>query len=117
QLGRGGLVAVSGEAGIGKSRLIQDLGGRAVALGCRVVVGRCFESEQILPFAPWVGVLRSEAMRPALSEVTAGDPRRRAELARLLPELGRGDAGPIDAEGNHLRIFEAVTRVVEAFAA
>jgi DNA-binding SARP family transcriptional activator/tetratricopeptide (TPR) repeat protein len=114
QLGRGGFVAVSGEAGIGKSRLIQDLGTRAGALGCRIVVGRCFESEQVLPFAPWVGVLRSEAMRPALSEVTSSDPRRRAELARLLPELGRGDAGP---EGNHLRIFEAVTRVVEAFAA
>jgi tetratricopeptide (TPR) repeat protein len=117
RLGRGGFMAVSGEAGIGKSRLIQDLGTRAGALGCRVVVGRCFESEQVLPFAPWVGVLRSEAMRPALSEVTTREPRSRAELARLLPELGRGDAGPIDAEGNHLRIFEAVARVVEVFAA
>jgi DNA-binding SARP family transcriptional activator len=115
--GRGGLMTVSGEAGIGKSRLIQALAVRAGALGCRVVVGRCFESEQILPFAPWAGVLRSEAMRSALSEVTAGDARRRAELARLLPELARGDAGPVHEDGNHLRIFEAVTRVVERFAA
>jgi DNA-binding SARP family transcriptional activator/tetratricopeptide (TPR) repeat protein len=115
--GRGGLATVSGEAGIGKTRLVQEVAARAAALGYQVVVGRCFESEQVLPFAPWVGLLRSEEMRSALSEVAASDARRRAELSRLLPELSQGGTGPATADGIHLRIFDVVARVVEMFSA
>ncbi len=115
--GRGHLVTVCGEAGIGKSRLIQELAVRAEAAGGRVVVGRCFESEQVLPFGPWVGILRSEAIRAALDEVAEGDAPHRRELARLLPELGgRGTELPAGGE-DYRRIFEAVTQVVKAVAA
>ena len=45
------LVAVVGEAGIGKSRLVAELGVEARRKGARVLLGRCHESEQVLPFA------------------------------------------------------------------
>jgi hypothetical protein len=115
--GRGSLVTVRGEAGIGKTRLIQELVASAAKQGARVVVGRCFESEQILPFGPWVEILRTEAVRPALDQVAVGDARRRTELARLLPELAPSSAAESSAVDNYLRIFDAVTAVIGALAA
>src|SRR5262249_13677830 len=57
--GRGGVVIIEGEAGIGKSRLLTEVVGKASRSGFRVLLGRCHESEQILPFGPWVEALRS----------------------------------------------------------
>src|SRR5262245_18745139 len=73
--GRGRLVTVSGEAGIGKSRLIQELAARAGERGWRVVATRCFESEQVLPFAPWISLLRSDALHSPLGDVVEAEPR------------------------------------------
>src|SRR5262245_10998542 len=50
---------VLGEAGIGKSRLVEEISGEALASGSRVLFGRCYESERILPFGPWVAALRA----------------------------------------------------------
>jgi DNA-binding SARP family transcriptional activator/tetratricopeptide (TPR) repeat protein len=113
--GRGGFLAVSGEAGIGKSRLVAELTAWAARRDAWIVEARCFENEQILSFAPWVTVLRHERLQAALREVVEGDARSRTELARLLPELGRGSPDPI-VEGDFLRIFEAVGRVVMSAA-
>ena len=114
--GRGGLATVSGEAGIGKSRLVHELAAWAAGRNTRVVETRCFETEQVLPFAPWIGVLRHEHLQPALRDSVEADARARTELTRLLPELGRGGVEPI-AEGDYLRIFEAVSGVMLAAAA
>jgi DNA-binding SARP family transcriptional activator len=115
--GRGRLVTILGEAGIGKTRLIQELAARIARQGGRAIVGRCFESEEVLPFAPWIDMLRGEAARAALAEVVRTHPRHRAQLARLLPELDQGRAGiPAPAE-DHRRIFEAVAQVVATAAA
>lgn len=56
--GRGSVAIVIGEAGIGKSRLVSELIAHALETGHRVLLGRSHESEQILPFAPWVDVFR-----------------------------------------------------------
>jgi DNA-binding SARP family transcriptional activator len=58
QAGQGRVMAVLGEAGIGKTRLVAELIGEAEARGARVMVGRCYESEQVLPFGPWVDAFR-----------------------------------------------------------
>src|SRR5437867_2081469 len=57
--GHGQVAALIGEAGVGKSRLLAELAAEAVALGGRVLVGRCYEAEPILPFAAWVDALRA----------------------------------------------------------
>jgi DNA-binding SARP family transcriptional activator len=115
--GRGRLITILGEAGIGKTRLIQELAARIAVRGGQVIVGRCFESEQILPFAPWIDMLRGERARVVLGEVAGAYPRHRAQLARLLPELGgERSAAPAPAEDSR-RIFEAVAQVVTTLAA
>jgi DNA-binding SARP family transcriptional activator len=115
--GRGRVITILGEAGIGKTRLLQELSARIASRGGRVIVGRCFESEQVLPFAPWIDMLRGEGARMAVGEVAGAYPRHRAQLARLLPELGgERSAAPEPAEDSR-RIFEAVAQVVTTLAA
>lgn len=53
------LVLVRGEAGIGKSRLIAEVTADAARRGGHVLFGQCHESDQALPFGPWVDLLRS----------------------------------------------------------
>jgi len=45
---------IVGEAGVGKSRLVTAVGTDARERGARVLLGRCYETQQILPFGPWV---------------------------------------------------------------
>ncbi|WP_405430431.1 AAA family ATPase [Micromonospora sp. NBC_00617] len=94
-LGRAGkgepaTVLVGGEAGVGKTRLLEEFAAGATAGGVRVLVGQCLElGEAGLPFAPFAAALRA-VLRADGAEVFAG---YEAEFARLLPELGRVPAG------------------------
>jgi predicted ATPase len=75
---------IGGDAGVGKSRLVNEFGEAATA---RVLTGRCPELGKVgLPFAPLRAILRDLARDPAFADVI-GSPDR--ELIRLLPELGR----------------------------
>src|SRR5262249_2999832 len=57
--GHGHVVLIVGEAGIGKSRLLVEVAAEVRRGGGRVLLGRCYESEQILPFGPWVDAFRA----------------------------------------------------------
>ena len=111
---RGRTLVLLGEAGIGKSRLIEELAALGAQKGAPIFVGRCHETEQVLPFGPWVEILRA-----ALSDVNLhaiGDVWR-TELARLLPEAAEPGAAPYGPVDDHLRLFGAVVRVIELAAA
>jgi eukaryotic-like serine/threonine-protein kinase len=56
--GRGGVMLVTGEAGIGKTRLMQEVGGWASEKGWRVLVGRCWEEGGAPAYWPWIQVVR-----------------------------------------------------------
>ena len=60
--GRGALVLVMGEPGVGKTRLAIELGDLAVREGATVVWGRCREDGGTPPYHPWVQVLQSAAV-------------------------------------------------------
>ena len=60
--GRGDVLLIGGEAGVGKSRAIAELTSRAQRDGAVVLVGWCVENgEQILPLAPVADILRDIA--------------------------------------------------------
>ena len=78
-------VLVGGEAGVGKTRLLEEFCHSLAGEPVRVLVGRCLElGEEGLPFAPFAGALREllRAEGPAIFE------GRETEFASLLPELG-----------------------------
>ncbi|HZJ72361.1 MAG TPA: BTAD domain-containing putative transcriptional regulator, partial [Planctomycetota bacterium] len=90
--GRGAVVAVLGEAGIGKSRLVASLAAEAVKRGARVLLGRAYESEQVLPFAPWADALRPDRVARDDDALADLPPHQRSALGRLVPELGPPDS-------------------------
>jgi predicted ATPase len=107
------LVLVTGEPGIGKSRLAMEFGRRVRAEGYVVASARAYEAAGRLPWGPVVDLLRSDALR---SHIDTLDTVWRAELARLLPELldAAQPSGPSqsgDLTQRH-RLFDAVNRVI-----
>ncbi|HEY3066056.1 MAG TPA: AAA family ATPase [Methylomirabilota bacterium] len=104
----GGLVVISGEAGIGKTRLLAELPTLARYRGVRVLLGHCHQSEQVLPFRPLVEAVRDGALLDD-TEIRSGlSAAAVTELRRLFPELG--EAPPAISAGNetHAWLFEAL---------
>lgn len=113
--GAGRVVAILGEAGIGKTRIVESAMEDARAYGGLVLVGRSYESTQALPFGPWIDALRSGGVIDRLArEPALGEPFR-TELARVLPQLGSRGA-PAGGGEDRLRLFEAMAHVVELTA-
>jgi DNA-binding CsgD family transcriptional regulator/tetratricopeptide (TPR) repeat protein len=100
---------VGGDSGVGKSRLVGEFAKRADAAGARVLTGDCIElGEGELPYAPVVGALRDlqrAAGTEALAELAGPG---RAELGRLLPEVGELAAADPDPEFAQARLFEVL---------
>ncbi len=111
--GHGGVTAVLGEAGIGKTRLTGELIATAEKQGARVLLGRCYESEQVLAFGPWVDAFRAGRVTDDLGKMA---PASRADLAHLLPELAGPDVEPSKSTPDFLRVFESVTAAIGALA-
>ena len=112
--GRGEVATVVGEAGIGKSRLVGALATDAVSQRCLVLIGRCHESDAILPFAPWVDACRRGRVSADEQLLASLHPARRAELARLFPETRlRGLPPPSDSP---LPLFESVAELLHQVA-
>jgi adenylate cyclase len=88
--GRGGLLAITGEAGIGKSRLTEAALDRAAAIGARRLQARCISHGAGLPYWPYVDLVRREA---ALREDEKPD-ETRARLVKALDEVGASEAAP-----------------------
>src|SRR5215475_9527934 len=111
---------VGGEAGVGKTRLVEQLAA-AHGQGVRVLRGRCVPlGEEGVPFAPVIEALRGLAgdLDPAELEAVAGPAR--ADLGRLLPDLGGGGGAaplPAIASAAQGRLFELLLGVVERLAA
>src|SRR5262245_41239501 len=113
---QGLVVAITGEMGIGKSRLADEVLAEAERRGGLILVGRCHETEQILPFAPWVNALRELSPDRLAEALEALRPAWRLELGRLLPDLFPEPPGP-DVSGGALRLFEAVTQLLYQLSA
>jgi tetratricopeptide (TPR) repeat protein/ABC-type cobalamin/Fe3+-siderophores transport system ATPase subunit len=113
--GQGQLVAVMGQAGIGKSRLVAELVAEASRKGARILLGRCFETEQVLPFGPWINVLRASRLAADGETLDRLGPVWRAELARLLPEIAPGTS-PATPTADPAHLFEAVAQLLERVA-
>jgi DNA-binding SARP family transcriptional activator len=111
--GRGAIGLIQGEAGIGKTRLVEALIAEAIDTGGQVLLGRAYESEQVLPLGPWVDAFRAGHVVPGLVEGL--DASWRGELARLFPELGIGAREASDPE-DYVRLFEAMVRTVRHLA-
>jgi DNA-binding CsgD family transcriptional regulator/tetratricopeptide (TPR) repeat protein len=122
QAGSPAAVVLAGEAGVGKTRLVTELLARVRAQGALALAGGCLDvGEGVVAYAPMVEALRSlgGAVDPAELERVLGGAR--AELARLVPELGAPvEAGVQAAPGAGAlmpgRLFELLLGVLHRLA-
>jgi predicted ATPase len=105
--GAPGIVLIAGEAGVGKTRLVDEFAAEAAA-GTLVLAGGCIElGEGALPYAPIVEALRSLARGLDLAVLRSLAGPAHGLLAGLLPELGDGQAEAVPG-GSQARLFEVL---------
>jgi ATP/maltotriose-dependent transcriptional regulator MalT len=105
---------IGGEAGVGKTRLVDEAKRLASEQGFVVLVGRCVEmGAEGLPLAPLVDALRELARTTSPEELDALLGSARRGLARLLPELDPGAPADGSADGGRAsQLLELVLGVV-----
>src|SRR3954447_20483546 len=80
--GRGSLVLIGGEAGIGKTALAEALLAEATGRGALVLVGRCYDLSETPPYGPWVEALARAPRDTAAPQpdLVGGGPASQAAL-------------------------------------
>ncbi|MFI7413263.1 AAA family ATPase [Streptomyces sp. NPDC049627] len=99
-------VLVAGDAGVGKTRVLDEVAGRAAADGMTVVTGHCVDLGDVgLPYLPFTEVLGELAA----DERFAGVPAAYPVVERLL-------GGRTDAVSDRLRLFEGIAGLLADLA-
>src|SRR5512142_208490 len=106
---------LAGEAGIGKSRLVEELRERATPEGFRIVQGSCFQQDASFPYGPWIDALRMSFAALGSHEIPQLLGPLASELAKLLPELtvivtGINLNPPLEPAAEKYRTFESLSR-------
>ena len=110
----GMLVVVEGEAGVGKTRLVQTFLQRVSEQGGGLLTMRCYEGEAQLTYGPIIEALKSGLLdQPEAGLVGTLPPQTVGEVGRLFPEVltnrgGIGPPTPLDSPGAQTRFYDAM---------
>lgn len=110
--GRGSLVLIGGEPGIGKSRLADQLMSRARDEDLRVLIGRCWDGAGAPAYWPWVQALRMLVRGLADDEVRRLLGSGAGDVAQIVPELRERlselpAATAIESESARFQLFDS----------
>src|SRR5215217_323097 len=110
--GKGGIIMIAGEAGIGKTRIANEFAAHARAYDIPVLWGRCYEGDWAPPYAPWAEALSAatKAFPPEALHEALG--REAATLAQLVPEIRAAfpeliAPAPLSPGDERFRLFDA----------
>jgi predicted ATPase len=112
--GRGRVVMLAGEPGIGKTRMVEELAAYATSTGSQVLWGRCYEDSGAPPYWPWIEVTRAR-----IREVKAGQLRQdmgsgAVNVAEIVPEVraklpSLANLPDLSPEQARFQLFDAMT--------
>jgi predicted ATPase/class 3 adenylate cyclase len=115
--GEGNLVFVAGEAGVGKTRVADELVALAKSKHITTLSGRCSRREGKIPYAPWIEMVR---------EFVRGNPTQLlfkvvgnygGEVAKIVPEIA-ASLGPVSGissgsvDQDRVRFIDAISQVI-----
>src|SRR5450755_352899 len=113
------VAVISGEPGIGKTRLAEELYESCVRQGHAAARSRCYAGQGQVAYAPVVEWLRSDAVRVGWTNLK---PQHVAELARLIPEIGEhfpdielpkpGQPSPLPENWQRLHFYESLNAAI-----
>ena len=121
QASRGRAFLIAGDAGIGKTTLVEAFSTDLQERGAGVAWGRCWEAGGAPAYWPWVQALRGLLAVPGV--LAALDPARAFldVVATLIPEIaGPGTARKpqaIEGDSERFALFDAISRVIQTIAA
>ena len=87
--GRARITMLSGEPGIGKTRLAQEIAMVGRNLGVQTLWGRCYEGQGAPPYWPWVQIIRDYVREQDVNQLRAETGAGAASIAEIVPELGK----------------------------
>ena len=116
------LILLAGDAGMGKTRLCQEVAAEAARRDIPTVWGRCFEEPGAPPYWPWIQAIRSllDSRDDAHLRALLGD--ETVSIAAIVPELRPrlGNPPPLsamDADQQRFQLFHAITQLWQRTAA
>jgi len=117
--GRGSMVLLEGEPGVGRSSLVRELSKRASARGVEAAWGRAWEAQGTPAFWPWTAVVRALVQRQGLERVRALSGDYAHALAPVAPELTpkatvTTQGADLDNVQARFRLFGAMSRLMRA---
>ena len=115
--GRGTVTMLRGEAGIGKSRTLEEFADLVTQRGALVLRGACYDGEWQPPYGPFAEIVAAyarDASQAELSEVAGRGAGILARIAPVLLEKLKGIAEPIalDKEEERFRLFDSVAQFI-----
>ena len=120
--GRGGIVTVVGEPGIGKTRLLQEFAALARRRGALALFGRCLEGAWVPPYHPFVEAISGYAAQVSATRLRADLDSAAGPLAQLVPGLREAlpdlpSVASLQPEEERLRLLDAVARFLAGLTA
>jgi predicted ATPase len=114
--GRGGVLLITGEAGIGKTAVAEQLTSHSVERGALVLRGRCWEGAGAPPYWPWAQIVRTLAGEHDDETVRSFASSGSGQITLLVPDLAArlGESTDrvslIESDAGRFYLFEAVAR-------
>jgi len=119
--GRGRLLLLMGEPGIGKTRMTEELSTWAKLRGAQVLLGRCYEGEGAPPYWPWVQVIRSyihdrdaDAITSVMGPGVVDIAQVVSEVRERIPNLA--EPPQLDPEQARFRLFDSISMFLRSAA-
>lgn len=118
--GKGSLVMLAGEPGIGKTRIAEELADQARALGAQVLWGWCYERDGAPPYWPWVQPIKSYVREASPEQLQTLMGPAAADIAELIPEIREKlpDLEPppaLEPQETRFRLFDSISTFLKTW--
>lgn len=113
--GRGAIVMLRGEPGIGKTRTLEEFADHARQRGALIMRGACYDGEWQQPFGPFAEAITEYAQSIPASDLITLLGKRAGTIARIAPAVREmltdiPEPPPLDKEEERFRLFDAVSQ-------